>query len=175
MYVTLLIATSLNGYLTRDNEPSRVWASPEDQELFFQKREQARLIVMGRKTYESARAVIRLQPQTRRVVLTHHPEQFTAEAVPNQLEFTSESPLQVVQRLEQQGYTEMLLMGGSEVITEFLKHQLIHKIEITVEPWVFGAGLPLMSWAPGCHAKLQLLNVTQLNRQGTLLLEYKLE
>ncbi len=174
MKIILAAASSIDGKLARGDDPDvRTWTSAEDAAHFAQLKGKHNLLVMGRGTYEAMRPKLKLSPATRRVVLTHRPEVFAAEAVDGQLEFSNESVAKLVQRLENQGYSAMLLVGGGQVHAEFFAAGLIDEIYLTIEPLVFGTGT---DFAAGVllNTKLSLLSIDKLNPRGTLLLHYRI-
>ncbi len=175
MKVALVMVSSLNGKITRGDDPSVThWSSEEDQKLFAALIAKARLILMGRQTYEAGRERIKLQPGKLRIVLTRQPERFRDQAVTNQLEFTKEKPKELIKRLEAQGYKELLLVGGGKVNVMFLKEHLVSEIHLTIEPLLFGYGTPLV--AEGLFdVPLQLVKIKRLNKNGTLHLTYKVK
>jgi dihydrofolate reductase len=165
---------SLDGKTTKEKKDKIYeWSSREDQKYFFSLLKKQKLVVMGRKTFMAARPVMKLSPKILRVVFTSHPEKYSSLSQAGQLEFTKESPLQLVQRLEKIGYKEMLLVGGSQINTSFLELHLIDEVWITIEPVIFGEGMNLF-FPRAFHTKLKLKNIIRMNEQGTLLLKYKI-
>jgi dihydrofolate reductase len=145
------------------------WSSKEDWEQFLALRQQYDLLVMGRKTYD---AVLPTPEADRlRVVLTSHPDEYAAAVVPGQLEFSALRPKELIAALEARGYTSLLLLGGGKVNGAFLAAGLGDELYLTIEPVVFGNGVPLLS-ATDVTISLKLLESQQLNEQGTLLLHY---
>ena len=67
---------------------------------------------------------------------------------------------------------KMLILGGPEIATLFLKEYLIDEIWLTIEPKIFGEG---GNFAMGekLDIELKLLSCTRLNENGTLVLKYK--
>lgn len=173
MKVIMVAVSSVNGKLTKGSESNIYsWTSKEDSKIFFSLIEKHNLIVMGSKTYEAARNIIKLRKNKLRVVLTRNPSKYKGERVGGSLEFSSESPKELVKRLEKQGYTEMLLVGGSEVNTAFLKNKLVDELHLTIEPLIFGRGKSLVL-EENLEISLGLINVSRLNKRGTLRLIYK--
>lgn len=175
MKIILVMVQSLNGKITA-GVGSRVhdWSSKEDQKYFAALKARARLIIMGRKTYEAAKEHMTLSPRALRVILTKNPKGYTRETVPGQLEFTSESPKALVKRLEKIGHKTALLVGGSEINAAFLKQNLIDELWLTVEPLIIGRGKNLFSETES-RKKILLRSAKKLNKNGTLLLKYKIE
>lgn len=175
MHVTMIAVTSVNGKTTRGDEfDIYAWSSKEDQDLFFSLRDKASLIVMGRKTYEVVREKMIHAAGKRRIVMTKNPIHYTQYTIPDQLEFTDETPEKLIERLEQEGCTEILLVGGSEVHDVFLQAGLVDEIHLTIEPRVFGKGKNLLANV-FVDVQLRLLEMKQLNDQGTIHFIYSVQ
>jgi riboflavin biosynthesis pyrimidine reductase len=150
MHITAIQVQSLDGHTTRGEAVNIYdWTSTEDSQ-------QSKII---------------LKPETLRVVMTAQPAQFAAETVPTQLEFSAETPVALIERLERAGYTEALFVGGPNLLASFLGQKLISQLVVTIEPLVFGAGYPLVEELPASQS-LQLTDFQQLNQRGTLLVTY---
>ncbi len=127
---------------------------------------------MGRKTYESAKPKIKLTPGKHRLVMTRHPQQYQTEMITGQLEFTNEPPTQLIKRLKSIGHKKCLVVGGSEVAFAFLKAKLINKLLLTIEPYLFGLGKQYLP-SKKINIQLKLVQTKLLNKNGSLLLHYK--
>lgn len=173
MQITLAMVMSADGRTTKGDDPNIYsWTSPEDQEHFFSLIAKNNLIIMGRKTYESAAEKIRLSPERLRMVMTKNPDSYADSAVKGQLEFSNEPPVELIRRLDANGFTRALLVGGETLNWYFLKAGLVDELLLTVEPQLFGSGAGLFS-GPLDSLKLELLEQKQLNDQGTMLIRYK--
>lgn len=173
MKVIMVGVSSLNGKLTRGDDPNiYTWTSKEDSEIFFSFIKKHNLIVMGSKTYEAARNIIKLKKDKLRIVLTRNPGKYKGDIAKGMLEFSSESPKKLIKRLEKRGYKEMLLIGGTEINTIFLKNSFVDELHLTIEPLIFGRGKNLVL-EEELDLSLTLLGVKKLNRQGTLHIVYK--
>lgn len=170
MKVISLFVSSLDGKVTRgENIPTKAWNSKEDQEYFKKTWQEQELIVIGSGTFKPAYAIAR-EGQLR-IILTSKPKSYEQYMVSGKLEFTDEKPRQFVSRLEKEGYKQMLLVAGPKVTTAFFKDNLIDELWLTLEPRIFGKG---KSIAEGkLDVQLQLYETKQLNKQGTMLLKYK--
>lgn len=174
MNIILAFVTSVNGKITKGNDPDIYsWTSKEDSELFFGWIKENNAIIMGSGTYEAAREKIKRNPGKLRIVMTRNPEKYAAEQMPDVLEFTSKTPQEIVADLESRGYLQALHVGGSQAAALFLKENLINTLWLTLEPYIFGEGEQLFEMAE-LENKLKLLSYEQLNEQGTILLKYNL-
>ena len=171
MKIIIVAVVSANGKLTRENNPDIYkWTSKEDQDFYFSLLDSAKLIVMGSGTYAAAKHLMKHKKGRMRVVLTSDPEKYKNEQIPGVLEFTSETPRHLCDRLID--YSEMLLVGGSKIFSAFLKERLVDEIYLTIEPVLFGQGKNLFA-ENEFESDLKLLSLKKLNKKGTLLLKYK--
>jgi dihydrofolate reductase len=171
MKVTLAVVASANGKITDGTSDIYTWTSQEDQALFTELKNKSSLIVMGAKTYEAAKSNLKLSEKTLRVVLTRNPQKYKDDIVKGQLEFTNESPKNLVQRLERVGYSEMLLVSGGDINTLFFKEKLISELKLTMEPILFGEGKYILADTP-LKINLTLIDTKKLNTRGTMHLTY---
>ena len=168
----MVAVVSADGKMTQgDDSQVRHWSSSEDYEHFSAIMSQHQVVVMGRKTYEAVRP--KPQPERLRVVLTTHPQKWQSEQVPGSLEFTSESPKDLVTRLEAAGHTKLMLVGGAQTNAVFLEAGLVNELQLTVEPMLFGSGADLLAGFVG-NVPMKLLESRRLNERGTFLLHYQI-
>ena len=164
---------SINGKMTKGKDPNIYkWTSEEDKKLFFSLIAKNNLIVMGSKTYEAARDKIKLSPDKLRIVLTRNPKKYADKEVLGSLEFSSEAPQALVERLEKRGFEKMLLVGGGEINSLFLKAKLVDELHLTIEPFIFSKGRDLVA-DDRLDISLTLVKMARLNKKGTLYLRYK--
>lgn len=169
MKVFLLAAVTVDGFIGRDaDDRSFDWTSAEDKQFYVDSIKRAGVVIMGRKTFETFTRypkglkyfLYTTQPET---FINPKPDVITAEA-------TKEDPRSLIKRLEQEGYSEVAICGGSSIYTLFMKAGLIDRLYLTIEPIVFGQGVGLFN--AEIDAKLQLVELRRLTEQ-TLLLEYQ--
>lgn len=173
MKIILVMVASIDGKTTKwDLSNIYEWTSPEDSQYFFSLIEQNNLIVMGRNTYEARRPIPKKGKL--RIVITKNPKNYNKLSVAGQLEFTNETPKQVVESLIKRGFKKMLLIGGATLARVFFEEGLISELWLTIEPRLFGRGKMLVS-ENELDIKLKLLSVKKLNKQGTLLLKYVID
>lgn len=176
MKIILIKAASLDGRFTKGNSRDIYsWTSAEDLSNFIKVKQENNLLVMGSGTFVSVKDIEQagLKPEKGRlrIVMTENPGKYTKYAVAGQLEFTDESPRQLVARLEKQGYRQMLFVGGSKLLSAFLEAKLITDVWLTLEPRIFGRG-DILNSTKDLDIYLELREITRLNKQGTLLLKY---
>ncbi len=164
MIITLIAAISADGFIAQSaDQLSFDWTSKEDKQFFVSKTKEIGIVVMGRKTFETFGKPLK---DRRLIVLTSQifPEQ--AQRVEG-LEFTSESPLDLVTRLEAEGITQLAVCGGATIYSQFLRAGLVNELYLTVEPVLFGQGILL---APdGGAIQMKLLDSKQLGEKSVLL------
>ena len=172
MYVTMITVQSLDGKMTRGDDPDVPhWSSAEDSAHFSKTLDAASLVIMGRKTYELMSAGMRHRPGRLRVVMTGDPAKYVSHAIPGQLEFTDEQPADLLARLQKTGHGKALLTGGGHVYASFMQAGLVDELLATIEPRMFGQGTEMLANV-AMDTQLQLQKITRLNDRGTLLLRY---
>ena len=134
--------------------------------MFVQVTRRAGVVIMGRTTYELLPA-----PLAGRliIVLTTHPASQPAQ--PGSVEFMSGAPKDIIAALEVRGYAEAVVAGGASVYQTFLEAGMVNELWLTIEPLLFGDGLPLL------HRELpemgmRLLDVVRL-ADSTVQLKYR--
>jgi len=170
--ISVAAVTSIDGRLTRHDEADIYqWVSDEDQAHFRELIAKRDVLVMGSHTYEAIRQHMKLTDKTLRIVLTSTPEKFQSEEVPGKLEFVEQDAKGLVENLKKRGKEKLLIVGGTQIITEFLEAKLVNYVYLTLEPYIFGQGKELVSGL--LDVKLQLESYHQLNDRGTLMVKYQ--
>lgn len=165
MKVFIIAAVTADGLMgAHETHRSLDWRSKEDSRFFIDTTKASGVMVMGAATYKTFR-LKRAPPGRRLIVYTHHPEEIVGENI----ETTSEDPRALVDRLANEGYESLAVCGGAMVNSMFLDAGLVDEMYLTVEPVLFGAGVPLLRNAT--QRPLALLDCTKLN-DSTLLLRY---
>lgn len=171
--IVLVAATSINGKITNGHqEDSFLWTSSGDKKYFSKLIKSSDLVIMGRQTYLVNRSKFDLTRKPLRLIITHHPQDFSQSTIPNHLEFTSSTPNQIINRYSKK-YKQILIVGGAQINSLFLKENLIDEIYLTIEPLVFGQGKNLLKNIY-LSRKCKLISLKKLSSSGTLLLKYKI-
>ena len=171
MKVILVMVSSLDGKITRGDDPDiYTWTSKEDGTYFRKLLDEYTLIVMGRKTFEAANP--KPQRGKLRIVVTSNVNAYKDKEVLSQLEFTNEPVKKLVKRLADDGYETLLLVGGGGLNTSFFKDNLVDELWLTLEPKILGKGKMIVEPEP-LNVQMHLASFEKLNDNGTLLLKYK--
>lgn len=172
MKVVLVFVTTLDGKITKWDDPFvRGWSSKDDKVHFSRIWKASRLVVMGSNTYNAER--IRSSGDRRLIVMTGEPSAYVKNEVPGHLEFTDEPPALLVQRLRKERYRRMLVAGGGQVAASFLKDQLVDELWLTIEPRIFGTGPGFVS-GEQLDVELRMKSCEIVNEQGTLITKYSI-
>ena len=141
------------------------WRSKADAETFIRLTKEAGVMVMGSKTFATFR-IKRTPPERRLIIYTRQPENIHGDGI----ETTAEEPRQLVERLKSEGATGLAVCGGATINKLFIDSGLVDEVYLTIEPILFGQGIPVFSGE--VQANLELLEVRNLN-ENTILLHYK--
>lgn len=173
MRVLLTYVATLNGKITMSDDPDVVgWTSREDQNHFKALKAEADVIIRSSVTYEIAKEQVKV-PNQLQIVLTRNPDKYLDEEEKGVLEFTAESPKELIARLKKMGFGTVLIAVGGNLSAQFFKEGLIDEFYLTLEPKIFGQGKDMIDDII-MEINLTLVEAPQvLNNQGTVLLKYK--
>ena len=150
MKASVFIATSLDGYIARDNGAID-WLSSADSEgedygyrAFF---DTVDVLVMGRNTFDSVRTFSQWPYGTKPVVVLTTRSLELSAALADRVETLSGSPGAITQRLAMRGAKHLYIDGG-KTIQAFLAEGLIQRLIITRIPILIGRGIPLFGPVP---------------------------
>ncbi len=160
MKTIMLMAMTLDGKIARTDNHFPDWTSKEDKKLFQKISKDARVVIMGDKTFFTFPA-----PLKDRLNVV-----FTPENNPKPIDgvkWVNGDPKNILQELEKQGYEKVILGGGAGINTLFLEHKLIDEIFITVEPKIFGSGIALFNG--DFDINLKLIDIDKINDNSVVL------
>ncbi|HKU17972.1 MAG TPA: dihydrofolate reductase family protein [Candidatus Saccharimonadales bacterium] len=159
MKVVLIAALTADGFIGRStNELPTTWTSDEDRHFFWRTTKEIGVVIMGGNTF---RPIGKALPKRRNIVYSRTP--INVEGV----ETTQEPPADLLRRLEAEGHTQVAICGGSKIYDMFLQASLVDELYLTIEPQLFGAGVPLS--VHSSDHKLKLLACTKLSDDVVLL------
>ena len=143
MKVTLFMAISLNGIVARENNEED-FLSHDNWKTFVELAHKTGCIIWGRKTHEVVRTwgeeyLKDIVGATKVVVSANNNFELEDGYI------RAASPKDAVKKLENLGFKEALLAGGSGLNTSFAKERLIAEIILNIEPVLIGRGVHLFS------------------------------
>lgn len=147
MKTSVFIATSLDGFIARENgdidwlPPGGAVEQGEDYgyKAFF---DTVDVLVMGRYTFETVLKFDGWPYGDRPVVVLSSGPVNVPERVAHFVEWMSGSPAEIVEKLSKRG-AQHLYVDGGKTIQRFLDAGLIHQMTITTIPILIGGGIPL--------------------------------
>lgn len=161
MRVFIVAALTADGFIGRDSGHLADWTSKEDKQLFVRLTKEAGVLVMGANTYKT---IGRPLPGRRNLVYSRSSLDFPG------VEVVTEPPQALIARLEREGHTALAVCGGQAIYDMFLQAGVVTELYLTIEPVLFGSGIPLLK-AP-LAASLALKEFEKLN-EHTILLHYE--
>lgn len=165
MIVFIIASVTADGFIARDGSQSSLdWTSREDTQAFVRLTKEAGIMVMGSATFAT---IGRALPGRKTVVYTRHPEKLAGIT---DVEATDEAPAALVRRLAEAGYGRLAVCGGATIYRQFLDAGVVDEIYLTIEPVLFGAGVPLLDGM--ADTRLALVGHHLLN-DDTLQVHYK--
>lgn len=160
MKVFIIAAQTLDGFIAKEVNHPAFWTSKEDKQRFVELTKRAGVCIMGKSTFKTLP-----RPLKERVNIVYSKtEQFEGA------ESTSDSPIDLISKLEERGFKEVAICGGSQIYNMFLKAGVVDTLYITVEPLLFGSGISIFNEPMDIQLELKSHEKTEA---GTILLEYK--
>ena len=149
MKISVYIATSLDGFIARENgdldwlpgSDGSEGGSGEDYG-YHQFMESVDVLVMGRHTYEMVIGFGEWPYEEKRVIVRSSKGVEIPEKLSKKVESKSCSPAELVEELRQTGAKHLYIDGG-KTIQGFLNAGLIQEMIITLVPVLIGSGIPL--------------------------------
>lgn len=153
MKASVYIATTLDGYIARENgaldwlpgsdgKPEPGFENEDFGYAEFTK--SVDVLVMGRKTYELVLAFGQWPYSDLKVIVLSSSLSGLADNLPDSVQLMSADPSEVYSSLKQSGAKHLYIDGG-KTIQGFLNAELIDEIIITKVPILIGKGVPLFA------------------------------
>jgi dihydrofolate reductase len=170
MKVTLFMAMSLNGYIAR-KDGQEDFLSEYGWDCIKDLSKRSGGFIIGRKTYEVIKKSYKHEMDelkgVEKVVITREKSYLVDEDF-----MLASSPKEALEKLEFQGFSEVTLLGGSEINSSFASENLIDEVIINVEPVIIYNGVGLFSEAEFEDLKLELISIEKYEENGASL-KYK--
>ena len=138
--IILYIAISLDGFIAKE-DGSVDWLSSFDEDYGYEEfLYSIDTIIMGSKTYQQVLTFGEWPYQGIKTFVLTHQKLKDDENV----EFLSGSITKAITLIKNQSTKNIWLVGGGNLITEFVKQQLIDEYQIFIMPLFLGNGIPIL-------------------------------
>lgn len=168
MKVKLYMAITTNGIIARETGEED-FLSDLNWECFRKLAEEIGCFIIGRKTYDAVKKWKDFsfdEIKAKKIVVSQ-------KALEIQGYLPVKSPKEAIEKAKSEGFETVLLTGGSELNSSFMRERLVNEIILNVEPVVLGRGIRLFAEAD-FEAKLKLIDVKKLE-DGIIQLYYGVE
>ena len=156
----IIAAQTADGFIAKDPTHSAFWTSKEDKVRFVELTKKAGVVVMGSQTFKTLP-----RPMKERVNIVYSKSQNFEGA-----EMTNAEPIALLKELEERGFKEVSICGGTTIYTMFAKAGVVDTIYLTIEPILFGKGMGIFN--EELNLQLNLVS-SEKTENGTMMLEYK--
>jgi dihydrofolate reductase len=169
MIVTLIAAITADGKIAQATGQSSLdWTSKEDTRFFVEKTKEIGAVVMGRKTFETIGKPLK---ERRLIVMSGShvvsPPAKGEAGGGGTVEWTTDSPADLVARLDREGVPGLAICGGAAIYAQFLQAGLVDELFLTVEPVLFGDGISLATGVG--RIDMRLVEVRPMGERAVLL------
>lgn len=160
------VAISVDGKISLKAKTVPDWTSPEDWNFLQKSLTTMDAVIVGRNTYQAAAKRLR---KRHTFVLSTQIKNIQRRGL---VTFINPSNVNLKDTL--QTYKTVAVLGGGAVYRFMLEHNLLDEIFVTVEPLIFGRGKDMVVGGTKI-SNLYLISIKKLNRQGTILIHYKIK
>lgn len=164
---TAIVAVTIDGKIARHGDGGSDWTSLEDKAFMRAKLQEMDVVVVGRTTYQQYQ-----KPLSKRncVVFTRSVSKSKKES--ENLTYFNPQVAKIENLINENKYQNICVLGGSQIYSYFLENKLLSELFITVEPIIFGNGIPLFN-TEVANQMWSLVEIKKMNETGSVLLHYK--
>ena len=163
------VATSIDGRIAKNAKSGADWTSKEDWNFFQKSLTKTDAVVVGLNTYKVAEARLK---KRNTIVLT---SKVGKPKIKDSVIFFNPKKSNLKKFLQSRNYKKVAILGGAKVYAFCLKNKMLDELFVTIEPYVFTAGIPMFFGKKFEKYKFSLQSIKRLNKSGTILLKYKYE
>lgn len=168
--ISLFIASSLDGYIARESGEID-WLLTDQDYGYTDFLAEVDTIIMGNKTFQQVLGFGEYPYNDKKVFVLSNTLQGEAE---NKAQFINGDWQNFINNLRQSNGGVIWLVGGAQTIHDFLKHDLIDELILSIHPIILGSGIPLIINDPDIETVLILKNVKNYN-SGLVQISYDLQ
>lgn len=159
MKVTLYMATTVNGFIAKENDDTS-FVSEIEWDSFRKIIKGIGNMIIGNRTYEIMRNGGEFENlENIRVLIVSSKADFKTIATNHSV---AKSPKDALAILEKEGFDNALVAGGGTLNASFMVGNLVDEIFLDIEPVAFGKGIRLFKEGD-FEVKLKLLEVKKLS------------
>jgi dihydrofolate reductase len=164
-----IAAVTLDGKIARNKSHVSDWTSKEDKIFMHALLDKCDCVIVGNNTYKTA-----MRPLSKRncVVLSRSADKLVSKSA--KLTYCKPNKTALTKLLKTNNYKLIAILGGAQTYTYCLQNNLFDELYLTIEPVVFGEGIDLFAGKIALNNKFKILSTKKLNRQGSLLLHYRI-
>lgn len=137
--VVLFIATSLDGYIASP-DGTVDWLFHDADYGYTEFMASVDAVVMGRKTWEQARTFEDVPFAGKQVIVFSHSQ---SNANESRIRFVHGDPATTIPEINSSVKKDIWLVGGGDLIQQFIGSNLIDEFRIFMHPIILGHGIPL--------------------------------
>lgn len=162
----IIVAQTADGKIARNSNHEADWTSRADKKHFIEMTKKSGVMIMGLNTFKTFPSPLK----DRLHIVYSDKDGAESENIPGVVEYTKDSPDILIKKLEERGFKEVAICGGSTIYTMFLQSGLVEKIYMTIEPRLFGEGMSIFNQS--LDIKMRLNGAKIVNEENVVLLEY---
>lgn len=167
MKVILFMTISLNGVIARENNEED-FISHRNWLAFVELANKTGCIIWGRKTHEivgkwGKEYWTKIEKIKKVIISTDKNIKLEENCI------SASSPEESLKKLSSQGFNNVILSGGGNLNSSFVKKNLIDEIVLNIEPVLIGAGIPVFKLERFEDVRLELIEMKKLEENITQL------
>lgn len=163
----IIVAQTADGKIARHSSHEADWTSKADKKHFIEMTKKSGAMIMGLNTFKTFPSPLK----GRLHIVYSDQDNAEKDNIPDVVEYTKDSPEVLIQKLEERGFKEVAICGGSTIYTMFMKSGLVKNIYMTIEPRLFGQGMSIFN--QDLDIKMKLNSTKTISGENVVLLEYE--
>ncbi|OGF28796.1 hypothetical protein A2477_04375 [Candidatus Falkowbacteria bacterium RIFOXYC2_FULL_47_12] len=163
----MIAAITIDGRIAKDSHQLTDWTSVEDKNFLHKKLDASDVVIVGNNTFKTAR-----EPLSKRNCIVFTRAIAGSRQKNENCLYVNPAGVDIIKLLQGKNYRRIAVLGGTQVYSWFLEKNLLDEIYLTVEPIVFGSGLPLFTAGLTRDTQYKLISAKKLNNKGSVLLHY---
>jgi len=172
--VILFCSISIDGKIARNVNDDLWWTGRADKKMFAELSRKIGVVIFGRRTYDQMLLIYRRLGRMDRLTKNRLIKVMTRKVkssrfVEEQVEFTNNSPKDVLRELEDRGFGGVVIGGGAQINCLFLKQDLVDEIWLSLAPVLLGKGLDLVVSDRFLDKRMKLLKIEKIDADGVIL------